>query len=164
MMCLVVATLAWGLLFQASVPIARFCCVRMCRGHQGSAREPGAGSASASSGSGLTVSPGYHPLRSRSGGDNLRAYDAFVADLRAGVIEGTEEEREYFMPQGMMDRLAMQESLSDSARRRRKRKQEDETAELDDSADVAGSSSSSRRGDDPEGGGQGAAGEGCPLA
>ena len=31
---------------------------------EGSAREPSAGSASASSGSGLTVSPGYHPLRS----------------------------------------------------------------------------------------------------
>ena len=61
---------------------------------EGSAREPSVGCASASSGSGLTFSPGYHPLRSRSGGYNMRAHDAYVADLRAGVIEGTEEERE----------------------------------------------------------------------
>jgi len=94
----------------------------------------------------------------------MQAHDAYVADLRAGVIEGTEEEREYFMPQGMMDRLAVQEALSDGARRRRKRKKEDEAAELDDSVEGAGGSSSSRRDDDPEGGGQSAAGEGCPLA
>ena len=105
---------------------------------EGSAREPSAGSASASSDSGLTVSPGYHSLRSRSGGYNMRAHDAYVADLRAGVIEGTEEEKEYSMPQGMMDRLALQESLSDAARRRRKRKKEDEAAELDDSVEGTG--------------------------
>ena len=35
---------------------------------EGSAREPSAGSASASSGSGLTVSLSYRPLRSQSGG------------------------------------------------------------------------------------------------
>ena len=102
---------------------------------EGSAREPSAGSTSAISGSGLTVSPSYRPLRSRSGGYNMRAHDAYVADLRAGVIEGTEEEREYSVPQGMMDRLALQESLSDAARRRRKRKKGDEAAELDDTED-----------------------------
>ena len=37
---------------------------------EGRAREPSAGSASSSSGSGLTVSPSYHPLRSRSGGQH----------------------------------------------------------------------------------------------
>ena len=37
---------------------------------EGSAREPSAGSASASSGSGLTVSPSYRPLRIQSGGSN----------------------------------------------------------------------------------------------
>jgi hypothetical protein len=129
---------------------------------EGSAREPSAGSASASSGSGLTVFPGYHPLRSRSGGYNMRAHDAYVADLMSGVIDATEEEKEYFFPQGVVDRLARQESLSDTARRRRKRKKEDEAAELGAAPDVTGGSSSSRRDDGPEGGGQGAAGEGCP--
>jgi len=57
---------------------------------EGSTRELSAGSASSSSGSGLTVSPSYHPLRSRSGGNNLRAHEAYVADLRAGVIDATE--------------------------------------------------------------------------
>ena len=65
-----------------------------------SAREPSAGSASASSGSGLTVSPSYHLLRSRSGGDNMRTHDDFVADLMAGVIDATEEEKEYSFPSG----------------------------------------------------------------
>ena len=60
---------------------------------EGSAREPSAGSASASSGSGLTVSPSYHPLWSQSGGSNMRAHDAYVADLLAGVIDETEEEK-----------------------------------------------------------------------
>ena len=131
---------------------------------EGSAREPRAGSASSSSGSGLTVSPSYHPLRTRSGGYNMRAHDAYVADVLAGVIEATEEEKEYIFPQGVMNRLAVQEALSDSARSRRKRKKEDEAAELDDAAEGTGGTSSSRRGNDPEGGGQGAAGEGCPLA
>ena len=131
---------------------------------EGSAHEPSAGSASSNSGSGLTVSPSYHPLRSRSGGHNMRVHEAWVADVLAGVIEATQEEKEYIFPQGVMDRLAVQEALSSSARSRRKRRKEDEAAELDDAGDVAGSSSSSRRGDDPEGGGQGAAGEGCPLA
>ena len=94
----------------------------------------------------------------------MRAREAYVGDLRAGVIEGTEEEREYVMPQGMMGRLAVQESLGDAARRRRKRKKEDETAELDDFIEGTGGSSSSIRGDDPEGGGQSAAVDGCPLA
>ena len=131
---------------------------------EGSAREPRAGSASSNSSSGLTVSPGYYPLRSRSGGHNMRVHEAWVADVLAGVIEATEEEKEYIFPQGVMDRLAVQEALSDSARARRKRKKEDEAAELDDAAEETGGTSSSRRGDDPEGGGQGAAGEGCPLA
>ena len=130
---------------------------------EGSAHEPSAGSASSNSGSGLTVSPSYHPLRSRSGGHNMRVHEAYVADVLAGVIEATEEEKEYIFPQGVMDRLAVQESLSDAAHRRRKRKM-DEAAELDDAADGTGGSSFSRRDDDPEGGGQGAAGEGCPLA
>ena len=130
---------------------------------EGSAREPSAGSSS-SSGSGLTVSPSYHPLRSRSGGHNMRVHEAYVANVLAGVIEATEEEKEYIFPQGVMDRLAVQEALSGSARSRRKRKKEDEAAELDDAAEGTGGTSSSRRGDDPEGGGQGAAGEGCPLA
>ena len=131
---------------------------------EGSAREPSAGSASSNSGSGLTVSPSHHPLRSRSGGHNMRVHEAWVADVLAGVIEATEEEKEYIFPQGVMDRLAVQEALSGSARSRRKRKKEDEAAELDDSGDVAEGSFSSRRDDDPEGGGQGAAGDGCPLA
>ena len=131
---------------------------------EGSAHEPSAGSASSNSGSGLTVSPSYHPLRSRSGGHNMRVHEAWVADVLAGVIEATEEEKEYIFPQGVMDRLAVQEALSGSARSRRKRKKEDEAAELDDAADGTGCSSSSRRDEDTEGGGQGAAGEGCPLA
>ena len=53
---------------------------------EGSAREPSAGSASSSLGSGLTVSPGFHPLRSRSGGHNMRVHEAYVADVLAGVI------------------------------------------------------------------------------
>ena len=130
---------------------------------EGSARELSAGSASSSSGSGLTVSPSYHPLRSRSGGNNMRAHEAYVAAVLAGVIEATEEEKEYIFPQGVMDRLAVQESLSDAAHRRRKRKM-DEAAELDDAFDVMGGNRAPRRDDDPDGGGQGAAGEGCPLA
>jgi hypothetical protein len=94
----------------------------------------------------------------------MRVHEAWVADVLAGVIEATEEEKEYIFPQGVMDRLAVQEALSGSARSRRKRKKEDEAAELDDSGDVAEGSFSSRRDDDPEGGGQGAAGDGCPLA
>jgi hypothetical protein len=91
----------------------------------------------------------------------MRVHEAWVADVLAGVIEATEEEKEYIFPQGVMDRLAVQESLSDAAHRRRKRKM-DEAAELDDASDVMGGTP--RRDDDPDGGGQGAAGEGCPLA
>ena len=115
---------------------------------EGSAREPSACSASASSGSGLTV--------------NRRAHDPYVVYVLAGMADATEEVREYVFPQGVMDRLAVREALSDAARQRRKRKKEDEATELDDAADGTGCSSSSRRDDDPEGGGQGAAGEGCP--
>ena len=93
----------------------------------------------------------------------MRVHDAYVADVLAGVVDATEEEKEYIFPQGVMDRLAVQEALSDATHRRRKRKM-DETAELDDAPDGTGGSSSSRRHDDPDGGGQGAAGEGCPLA
>ena len=122
--------------------------------------EPEGDSSPASSG---TYSPSYHPLRSRSGGDNMRVHDAYVADVLAGVVDATEEEKEYIFPQGVMDRLAVQEALSDAAHRRRKRKM-DEAAELDDAPDGPGGSSSSRRLDDPDGGGHGAAGGSCPLA
>jgi hypothetical protein len=130
---------------------------------EGSAREASAGSASASSGSGLTVSPSYRTLRSQSRGSSRRVHDAYVADVLKGVADATEVEREYVFPQGVMDRLAVQESLSDAAHRRRKRKM-DEAAELDDASDVMGGGRAPRRDDDPDGGGQGAAGEGCPLA
>ena len=116
---------------------------------EGSAREPSGGSASASSGSELTV--------------NRRVHDPYVAYVLAGMADATDEGREYVFPWRVMDRLAMQESLIDAARRRRKRKKEDEAPELDDSADVTGGSTSSRRDDNPGGGGQGAAGEGCSL-
>ena len=112
---------------------------------EGSAREPSAGSASASSGSGLTVSPSYRPFR---------VHDAYVADVLAGMAVATEEGKEYVFPQGVMDRLAVQESLSDAAHRRRKRKM-DEAAELDDDADGTGGKPTSRRDDDPERGGPG---------
>ena len=117
---------------------------------EGSARGPGAGAASASAGSGLTVSPSYRPLPSRS-------------ELLAGVADATEEEREYVFPQGVMDRLAVQESLSAAAHRRRKRKM-DEAAELDDASAEMGGNRNSRRDDDPDEGGRGAVDEGCPLA
>ena len=104
----------------------------------GSAREPepetGRDASPASSG---TYSPSYHPLRSRSGGHNMRVHEAYVADVLAGVIDASEEEREYIFPQGVMDRLAVQEALSDAAHRRRKRKF-DESAELDDAPDGEG--------------------------
>ena len=109
---------------------------------EGSVREPGADSSSAS----------------------RRAHDPYVAYVLAGMADATEEGREYVFPQGVMDRLAVQEALIDGARRRRKRKKEDEAAELDGSADVAGGSSSSHRDDNPDGGGQGAAGRGCLFA
>jgi hypothetical protein len=117
---------------------------------EGGARGPGAGAASAGSGSGLTVSPSSRPLPIWSG-------------LLAGVADAAEEEREYVVPQGVMDRLAVQESLSAAAHRRRKRKM-DEAAELDDASDDMGGTRNSRRDDDPDGGGRGAVGEGCPLA
>ena len=93
----------------------------------------------------------------------MRVHDAYVADVLAGVVDTTEEEKEYIFPQGVVDRLAVQEALSDAAHRRRKRKM-DEAAELDDAPDGKGGLSSSRRRDDPDGGGQGAAGGSCPLA
>ena len=93
----------------------------------------------------------------------MRVHDAYVADVLAGVVDATEEEKEYIFPQGVMDRLAVQEALRDAAHRRCKRKM-DETAELDDAPDGPGGSSSSRRRDDPDGGGHGAAGGSCPLA
>ncbi len=67
-----------------------------------------------------------------------------------------EDEEECIFPQRVMNRLAVQESLSDAARRRRKRSRQDEAAELDD---FAGGNSASRRDDRPGCGGQGSAGE-----
>ena len=94
----------------------------------------------------------------------LRSDVPWTPEGSAREPSASEEGREYVFPQGVMDRLAVQEALSDAARQRRKRKKEDEAAELDDAADGTGCSSSSRRDEDTEGGGQGAAGEGCPLA
>ena len=131
----------------------------------GSAREPepepelGRDTSPASSG---TYSPSYHPLRSRSGGYNMRVHETYMADVLAGVVDAAEEEKEYLFPQGVMDRLAVQEALRDATHRRRKRKM-DEAAELDDAPDGKGGSSSSRRRDDPDGGGQGASSGSCPL-
>ena len=130
---------------------------------EGSAREPSADSASASSDSVLTVSPSYRPLRGQTGERNRGVHDPYVADVLSGMRVATDEGRGYVFPQRVMDRLAMQESLGDAAWRRCKRKKEDEAPELDDSADGTGGSTSSRRDDNPDGGGQGAAGEGCPL-
>ena len=62
-----------------------------------------------------------------------------------------------------MDRLAVQESLSDAARQRRKRSREDETAELDDAADVARSCPAPRR-DDDVGGDDDGVGDGGSLS
>ena len=56
--------------------------------------------------------------------------------LRDGAIGANEEVEEYVFPQRVLDRLAMQESLSGASRRRRKRSREGDTAELDDAADV----------------------------
>ena len=130
---------------------------------EGSAQEPSADSASASSDSGLTVSPSYRPQRGQSEERDRGVHDPYVVGVLAGMRVATDEGRDYVFPRCVMDSLAMQESLGDVARRRRKRKKEDEAPELEDSADVAGGSTSSRRDDNPDGGGQGAAGEGCPL-
>ena len=123
---------------------------------EGSACVPTTGCVAESSGSQSTRSPYYHPLRSVSGGYSQRAVNAYEAGLRAEALAAAEEEKEYVFPQGVVDRLAVQESLSDAARRRRKRSREDEAAELDD---FEGSNSASRRDDKPGGGGQGSAGE-----
>ena len=131
---------------------------------EGSAREPSADSSSASSGSGLTVSPSYRPFRSQSEGSGRRVHDSYVADVLAGMAVATDEGRKYVFPQGVMDRLAVQESLGVAVRRRRKRSREDETAELDDAGDVPGSGLSSRRDDKSDGGGHDKGGEGWPLA
>jgi hypothetical protein len=122
----------------------------------GSAREPepDGGASPASSG---TYSPSYHPLRSRSGGDNMGVHEASVADVLAGGIDASEEERAYIFPPGVMHRLAVQESLSDATHRRRKRKM-DETAELDDAADGSGPGHSGGRGGSDEGGQSGGGG------
>ena len=87
----------------------------------------------------------------------MRVHDKYVADVLAGIVYATEEEKEYFLPQGVMDRLAVQEALSDAAHRRRKRKV-DKVAELDDAPEGKGGSSSSHRR------GPGAAGGSGPLA
>ena len=82
----------------------------------------------------------------------MRVHEAYVADVLAGVIDASEEEREYIFPPGVMDRLAVQEALSDATHRRRKRKF-DEAAELDDTPDGKGPGRSGgrRSGGDEEG-------------
>ena len=87
----------------------------------------------------------------------MRVHEAYVADVLAGVIDASEEEREYIFPQGVMGRLAVQEALSDATRRRRKRKM-NEAAELDDAPDGKGPGHSGGRGgggdeEGPSGGG-----------
>jgi len=87
----------------------------------------------------------------------MRVHEAYVADVLAGVIDASEEEREYIFPQGVLDRLAVQEALSDAAHRRRKRKI-DESAELDDAPDGKGPDRGGGRGsggdeEGPSGGG-----------
>ena len=118
---------------------------------EGSADGPVADSVVASSGSQSTRSPFYHPLRSVSGGYSRRAVEAYEAGLRAEALAAAEEEKEYVFPQDVLDRLAVQESLSIAVRRRRKRSREDETAELDDAGDVSGSGPSFRRDDGLDG-------------
>jgi hypothetical protein len=75
----------------------------------------------------------------------MRVHEAYVESVLAGVVEATEEEKEYVFPPGVMDRLAVQEALRDAAHRRRKRKM-DETAELDDVPDGKGPGRSGGRG------------------
>jgi uncharacterized membrane protein YgcG len=75
----------------------------------------------------------------------MRVHDEYVADVLAGVVDATEEEKEYIFPQGVMDRLAVQEALRDATHRRRKREM-DETAELDDAPDGKGPGHSGGRG------------------
>ncbi len=127
---------------------------------EGSAGGPVAGSVAESSGSQSTRSPYYHPLRSVSGGYSQRAIEAYEAQLRAEAIGAHEGEEECVFPQRVMDRLAVQESLSVAARRRRKRGREDETAELDDVGAVSGGWPAPHRDDDADGGGDGAGGGG----
>ena len=126
----------------------------------GSAREPepepelGRDASPASSG---TYSPSYHPLRSRSGGYNMRVHEAYMADVLAGVVDAAEEEKEYVFPQGVMDRLAVQEALRDATHRRRKRKMA-AAAARDDAPDGKGPGRSGGRGgggdeEGPSGGG-----------
>ena len=112
---------------------------------------PTTGCVAETSGSQSTRSPYYHPLRSVSGGYSQRAIDAYQAGLRAEALSAAEEEKEYVFPQGVVDRLAVQEALGNATRRRRKRSREDETAELDDAGDVSGSGPSFRRDDGPDG-------------
>jgi len=125
---------------------------------EGSAGGPVAGAVAESSGSQSTRSPYYHPLRSVSGGYSQRAIEAYEARLRAEAIGAHEDEEECVFPQRVMDRLAVQESLSEAARQRRKRSREDETAELDDAAEVARSCPATRRDDGDDGDGAGGGG------
>ena len=131
---------------------------------EGSAYVPGAGSVVASCESQSTMSPSYHPLRSVSGGYGRRAIGTDGSGLRAEALTAAEEEREYVFPQGVLDRLAVQESLGVAARRRRKRSREDETAELDDASCSSEGGPSSRRDDKSDGGGHDNDGAGWPLA
>ena len=127
---------------------------------EGSADVPVVGSVDESAESRSTRSPYYHPLRSVSGGYSQRAIEAYEARLRAETLGVHEDEEECVFPQRVMDRLAVQESLSVAAQRRRKRSREDETAELDDVGAVSGSCLAPHRHDDADGGGDGAGGGG----
>ena len=99
-----------------------------------------------------------------SGGYSQRAVDAYQAGLRAEALAAAEDEKEYVFPLGVVDRLAVQEALSDATRRRRKRSREDETAELDDAGDVSGSGPSFRRDDGPDGCVEDSVGEGWSFS
>ena len=92
----------------------------------------------------------------------MRVHEAYVADVLAGVVDASEEEKEYIFPQGVMERLAMQEARSNAMHRRRKRKM-NETAELDDAPGGEGSGRSGGRGSGgDEGGPSGGGDEGGP--
>ena len=121
---------------------------------------PVGGSVDESAESQSTRSPYYHPLRSVSGGYSQRAIEAYETRLRTEAIGVHEGEEECVFPQRVMDRLAVQESLSVAARRRRKRSRENETAELDDVGAVSGGWPAPHRDDDADGGGVGAGGGG----
>ena len=131
---------------------------------EGSTSVPVRGSVEESSGSQSTRSPYFHPLRSVSGGYSRRAVEAYEARLRAEAVDASDGGEECVFPQRVMDRISMQESLSDASRRRRKRRREDESAELDDAAVVGSASSAPRRDDGGAGSEDGGAAGGGDLS